>query len=73
MDVSDVLPDGFQCTTKTRKRIGKSITLEEIEYEFQKGMILKAVDEDDAVIGSVRAYLENGTVYIGKLMVHPEK
>lgn len=48
-------------------------TLAEIEDEFQKGIILKAVDEDNAIIGSVRAYLENGTVYIGKLMVHPEK
>lgn len=47
-------------------------TLDEIEDEFQKGMILKAVDKDDTIIGSVRAYLENGTVYIGKLMVHPE-
>lgn len=47
--------------------------MDEIEYEFQKGMILKAEDEDNAIIGSVRDYLENGTVYIGKLMVHPEK
>lgn len=46
-------------------------TIEEVYDEFQKGTILKAVD-DGTIIGSVRAYQENGTVYIGKLMVHPE-
>ena len=35
-------------------------------------IILKAVDEEGLIIGSVRAYQENGTVYIGKLMVHPK-
>ncbi len=44
-------------------------TLDEITYEFQKGIILKAVNKDNAIIRSVRAYLENGTVYIGKRMV----
>ena len=46
-------------------------TLEEVFEEFEKGTILKAVDEGGVIIGSVRAYPENGTVYIGKLMVHP--
>lgn len=48
-------------------------TLAEVESEYQKGVVLKAVDEDNKVIGSVRACYDNGTVYIGKLMVHPEK
>ncbi|MDO5548591.1 MAG: GNAT family N-acetyltransferase [Eubacteriales bacterium] len=47
-------------------------TLPEVEQEFQKGIILK-VCEDDAIIGSVRAHCTNGTVFIGKLIVHPEK
>ena len=47
-------------------------TIEEVYDEFQKGTILKAVDNRGAIIGSVRAYQENGTVYIGKLMVHPK-
>lgn len=47
-------------------------TIEEVFDEFQKGIILKATDESGAIIGSVRAYQDNGTVYIGKLMVHPE-
>lgn len=46
-------------------------TLEEVYEEFEKGIVLKAVDEEGGIIGSVRAYQEEGTVYIGKLMVHP--
>ncbi|MBQ7783517.1 MAG: GNAT family N-acetyltransferase [Oscillospiraceae bacterium] len=46
-------------------------TIEEVYDEFRKGMILKASDGNGVIIGSVRAYQENGTVYIGKLMVHP--
>lgn len=48
-------------------------TLVDVENEYQRGIILKALDEDGAIIGSVRAFCENGTVYIGKLMVHPSK
>lgn len=48
-------------------------TLAEIEGEYQKGVVLKAVGENNTIIGSVRAYYDNGTVYIGKLMVHPKK
>lgn len=47
-------------------------TLEEVYEEFKKGVILKATDESGTIIGSVRAYQENGTIYIGKLMVHPD-
>ena len=47
-------------------------TIEEVYDEFQKGTILKAVDDEGSIIGSVRAYQKNGTVYIGKLMVHPK-
>lgn len=48
-------------------------TLEEILSEYQNGIILKALDENNIIIGSVRAYCENGTAYIGKLIVHPER
>ena len=48
-------------------------TLADVENEYQKGLILKALDEDKTIIGSVRAFCDNGTVYIGKLMVHPSK
>ena len=47
-------------------------TLEEVFDEYKKGIILKALDEKGKIIGSVRGYLEDGTVYIGKLMVHPQ-
>lgn len=48
-------------------------TLTDVGNEYQKGIILKALDEDKTIIGSVRAFCDNGTVYIGKLMVHPSK
>ena len=48
-------------------------TLADVEDEYQKGLILKALDENKVIIGSVRAFCDNGTVYIGKLMVHPSK
>ena len=48
-------------------------TLEELEKELSRGIILKMMDEKiGKIIGSVRAYEENGRVYIGKLMVHPD-
>lgn len=47
-------------------------TIEEVYDEFQKGIILKAVNDRGTIIGSVRAYQKNGTAYISKLMVHPE-
>ena len=47
-------------------------TIEEVEEEFDRGTILKLV-EDGRIIGSVRAYEDGGTVYIGKLMVHPDR
>lgn len=47
-------------------------TLEELEKELEKGTVLKLV-EGDRIIGSVRAYEDKGTLYIGKLMVHPDR
>lgn len=47
-------------------------TIEEVCKEYEKGIILKKVDDKGVIIGSVRAYQDGGTVYIGKLMVHPE-
>lgn len=48
-------------------------TLADVESEYQRGIILKALDENKTIIGSVRGFCDNGTVYIGKLMVHPSK
>ena len=48
-------------------------TLEELEKEFSKGIILKIEDGmTNEIIGSIRSYEENDRVYIGKLMVHPD-
>ena len=40
-------------------------TLEELYDEFQKGTILKVVNDVGTIIGSVRAYQKGETVYIG--------
>jgi len=46
-------------------------TLEEVKQEYQDGKIL-VVKKENRIIGSVRMKEENGTIYIGKLMVHPD-
>lgn len=47
-------------------------TLEEVLMEFDKGTFYQAVNEKNELIGSVRAFVDNGTLYIGKLIVHPD-
>lgn len=47
-------------------------TLKDLQQEFVLGVFLKAVDAQGVIVGSVRAYVEQGTLYIGKLMVKPE-
>ena len=48
-----------------------SQTLEETEAEFKDQLVLKATLEGK-IIGSVRAYMQQGTCFIGKLIVHPD-
>jgi hypothetical protein len=45
-------------------------TLKEIKQEFSQQVFLKAIEEGK-IVGSVRAYLEKETAYIGRLMVKP--
>lgn len=47
-------------------------TFDEITDEYNQGVILKMIDDDNKIIGSVRAKEAEGTVYIGKLMIHPD-
>lgn len=47
-------------------------TVDDVSAEYERGVILKATDENGKIIGSVRAYAEKGTAFIGKLMVHPD-
>lgn len=46
-------------------------TLEEVQEEYKNGIILKMMD-NGKIIGSIRAHEKDGTVHIGKLMVHPD-
>ena len=45
-------------------------TLEGIKKDFENQMFLKAV-ENGRIIGSVRAFVKEGTCYVGRLIVHP--
>ncbi|HEY8499972.1 MAG TPA: GNAT family N-acetyltransferase [Clostridia bacterium] len=47
-------------------------TYESICEDFSNMDILKAVDENDNIIGSVRACEKEGVCHIGRLFVHPD-
>jgi len=50
-------------------------TLEELRNEFAEydnGIILKLVDKNNKIIGSVRAHEDNNRVLLGRLIVHPD-
>jgi ribosomal protein S18 acetylase RimI-like enzyme len=47
-------------------------TIEELEKEFENCIILKLVENNNVIVGSIRAYVKNDRVYIGKLFVHPD-
>jgi GNAT superfamily N-acetyltransferase len=46
-------------------------TLEDLKHEFAKEIFLKFV-EDGMILGSVRAFEEEGTCYIKRMIVHPD-
>ena len=47
-------------------------TLEDMREEFCRGVFLKALDEGGNIVGSVRGFARDGTLFVGKLMVHPD-
>ena len=46
-------------------------TIDEAVEEYHTGVILKLV-ADNKIIGSIRAWETEGTIQVGKLMVHPD-
>ena len=46
-------------------------TLPEWEADFQRQVYLKAT-RDGTIVGAVRGYEQNGTCFIGRLIVHPD-
>ncbi|MBN1429934.1 MAG: GNAT family N-acetyltransferase [Anaerolineae bacterium] len=46
-------------------------SLEEMEQDFRKQVVLKATI-DGRIVGSVRGYAKGGTCYIGRVIVHPD-
>lgn len=77
-DLSKILELQYLCYQSEAKLLNNwnipplKQTLDEMQGEYEKGIILKALDENDKIIGSVRAYTSDGTVFIGKLFVHPD-
>jgi len=47
-------------------------TVEHARGEFPKYTTLKMLSDDEKIIGSVRGRVEDGSLYIGRLMVLPE-
>jgi ribosomal protein S18 acetylase RimI-like enzyme len=48
-------------------------TLDDIKQDFSKQIFLKAVTDDNTtIVGSVKAYQQNDTVFIGRLAVDPK-
>ena len=48
-------------------------TLDDIQQDFSKQVFLKAVvDDNTTIVGSVRAYQQKDTVFIGRLAVDPK-
>ena len=45
-------------------------TLEEIVVDLKRQTFLKAIEEG-RIVGSVRAYMQEGTCFVGRLIVHP--
>lgn len=46
-------------------------SLSDVQREYSIGITLKVVDDEGVIIGSLRAYKKNDTLYIGKLIVNP--
>jgi ribosomal protein S18 acetylase RimI-like enzyme len=46
-------------------------TLEEMRQDLRSQVVVKAMDDGGAIVASARAYEENGTAYIGRVIVHP--
>lgn len=47
-------------------------TIEELEYEFQSGILLKAMNDDGQIVGSIRGKVEGLSLLVGKLFVSPK-
>ena len=51
---------------------GLKESLEQAREDFPKYMTLKMLSDDGKIVGSVRGCVEDGSLYIGRLMVLPE-
>lgn len=76
-DLSEILELQKVCYLENAKRYNDySIspliqTIDDLINEFDNNVILKAIDNNN-IIGSLRAYEDRKTCYIGRVIVHPE-
>lgn len=78
----DDLPELLMLQKKAFKPVAEKVgwmeipqmadTIDKCLAEFGKETILKMLADDGSIIGSVRGYVEDGSLYIGRLMVDPE-
>lgn len=47
-------------------------TIEDTRRQYSEGVILKAITPSGRIVGSVRGREADGTLHVGKLMVHPD-
>jgi ribosomal protein S18 acetylase RimI-like enzyme len=76
-DLSEILELQKLCYTENAIRYNDfsispiTQTQKEIEKEFNTSFFLNAM-EDQRIVGSIRALEKDGTIYIGRVIVHPE-
>lgn len=77
-DLNEILALQYLCFQSEAERLNNwnipplTQTLEDIQHEYDQGIALKALDNHNQIIGSVRLRIADGTAYIGKLIVHPD-
>lgn len=76
-DLAEILALQYEAYQSEAKLLGNpnipplKETLADTRAAFQSSVLLKAVDESGAIIGSVRARREGDSAPVGKLMVRP--
>ena len=76
-DLKEILELQYLAFRENAIRAGKwdiqplTQTYDEIVEEYEQGVFLKACDAE-RIVGSVRVRVDGDTVYIGKLIVHPD-
>ncbi|MDE5618507.1 MAG: GNAT family N-acetyltransferase [Clostridia bacterium] len=76
-DLKQILELQYNAFKDVAAKLGEDIeplneTLAQLTDEYRKGIILKAVNYDREIIGSVRAYTDTDCTHIVRLIVRPD-